>query len=160
MAFEKVPIFPNGKEMIHFDAPRGNASPGQNGEQGNPNRRNIASAAQLRHKTPSRLQSPADSIEHCILVFNPMQHRVGKYGVKLLAEFERVRAPRPHVEATFPGGRNHRGGLVDACHLSSESGDTFGQKPIATTKIEDPLAGPWIKQIQQGAGQIGDKAAF
>jgi hypothetical protein len=113
--------------------------------------------AALGDKSAVRFQGPADPAQHRHHIGHPVQDGVRKDGIELAVERQRARVDMPHVEPPRASRRHHPGRRVDANHGGPERRQLLGERAVAASEIENPLAWPRGQQSDNWSGQVGDE---
>jgi hypothetical protein len=85
-----------------------------------------------------------------------MKRRIGKNGVELSIEIQRLAIYQPGVEATRPRGIHQFGTGIGADHIAA-GGQLFRQGTVTAAEIQDALSRTWGKQIDHRQAKIRDE---
>ena len=110
-------------------------------------------SAQFAHKPSPGPKRAERTFDRSIgIVFDPMQHGIGKDGIelvlKLVLKAQHTGVHYPRVKTALKSGRDHVWRTVDPHHLRTERNQFFGQCPVAATQIKDALPRLRLEQIQ------------
>jgi hypothetical protein len=88
-----------------------------------------------------------DACEDAVRLAHPVQRRVAEHRIELVVERERLTVPDPRIDPARAGGCDEGRTAVDPDDATAGGSELGRQDAVATTQIEDPLAGPWVQEV-------------
>ncbi len=102
----------------------------------------------------SARHTPATTLSGCCIQCSAALENRVEFGI----ESQCLPVHHVGVQALSARGLDHLFAGVDANNLTALLGQFLGQYAVATAQVENPLARPWIKQLQHRHAQYGYEA--
>ena len=117
----------------------------------------ISGAAELADEPAPVPKRAADPGNDLVGRRHPVQRRIREHRIEFILECQGVAGHHPGIQPPGPRRLHLVGAGVDTDHLGPGGGNFFGQRSVAASQIENPLARPRRQQFENRRAEIGNE---